>query len=457
MVFKFWKDKTNIHVMSIFEMIVLFLYIFLSTFEIYLAPLIGNYTKYLMILLIAFFGFIDLFKKQMRFTTGSAYILLWLGLKLVSIIWGGYNDIIDLHWISQVGFGMFLFSYTCHSYRKQDVNKILFMFWFVSLIFNLLSLIFKEPYNVVYTSRNVLTLFGQQNDPNNCAAFSLVGVGISLYCMFYKKKYFITNTVSTVLGSLAIIFSGSRGGLIALTVLVFICFFIRKPFDKWTIVLRVCVFAMICSVFIIVALKILPASTIKRLTDLSGDGGSGRVYLWAKAFELFESRPILGAGWGTATKYGKMFETAVHNTFLSMMAENGIVSLLLFLGVAGFATVKSLKKKDPFELIVCVSALVPALFIDSINKRFIWNGIVLAYIIYNSIKPVSTEKQVEELRELTQFVPVLCFGLLTNFQSKLFENHDCFLFNNTMRHENNTPYIPVYNKDFQIKDHHYIY
>lgn len=32
-----------------------------------------------------------------------------------------------------------------------------------------------------------------------------------------------------------------------------------------------------------------------------------------------------------------------------------------------------------------------------------------------------TEKQVEELRELTQFVPVLCFGLLTNFQSKLFE------------------------------------
>ena len=32
-----------------------------------------------------------------------------------------------------------------------------------------------------------------------------------------------------------------------------------------------------------------------------------------------------------------------------------------------------------------------------------------------------TEQQVEELKELTQFVPVLCFGLLTNFQTKLFE------------------------------------
>lgn len=32
-----------------------------------------------------------------------------------------------------------------------------------------------------------------------------------------------------------------------------------------------------------------------------------------------------------------------------------------------------------------------------------------------------TEKQVEELRDLTQFVPVLCFGLLTNFKSRLFE------------------------------------
>lgn len=32
-----------------------------------------------------------------------------------------------------------------------------------------------------------------------------------------------------------------------------------------------------------------------------------------------------------------------------------------------------------------------------------------------------TEKQVEELRDLTRCVPVFCFGLLTNFQSKLFE------------------------------------
>ena len=32
-----------------------------------------------------------------------------------------------------------------------------------------------------------------------------------------------------------------------------------------------------------------------------------------------------------------------------------------------------------------------------------------------------TEQQVDELKELTQFVPVLCYGLLTNFQVKLFE------------------------------------
>lgn len=32
-----------------------------------------------------------------------------------------------------------------------------------------------------------------------------------------------------------------------------------------------------------------------------------------------------------------------------------------------------------------------------------------------------TAKQVEEVRDLTQFVPVLCYGLKTNFQTKLFE------------------------------------
>ena len=32
-----------------------------------------------------------------------------------------------------------------------------------------------------------------------------------------------------------------------------------------------------------------------------------------------------------------------------------------------------------------------------------------------------TSEQVEQLKELTQFVPVLCYGLLTDFQCKLFE------------------------------------
>ena len=32
-----------------------------------------------------------------------------------------------------------------------------------------------------------------------------------------------------------------------------------------------------------------------------------------------------------------------------------------------------------------------------------------------------TKKQVEELKELTRFVPVLCYGLLTNFKTELFE------------------------------------
>lgn len=32
-----------------------------------------------------------------------------------------------------------------------------------------------------------------------------------------------------------------------------------------------------------------------------------------------------------------------------------------------------------------------------------------------------TEEQVNELKEITREIPVLCFGLLTNFQTKLFE------------------------------------
>lgn len=50
--------------------------------------------------------------------------------------------------------------------------------------------------------------------------------------------------------------------------------------------------------------------------------------------------------------------------------------------------------------------------------------------IYNEYKPdviivdecqFLTAKQVEDLKDLTQFIPVLCYGLLTNFKTYLFE------------------------------------
>jgi hypothetical protein len=48
---------------------------------------------------------------------------------------------------------------------------------------------FSEPYlNELFSVRQVLTLFGAQNDPNDQAAFLLVGIAIALYFLMNKSK-----------------------------------------------------------------------------------------------------------------------------------------------------------------------------------------------------------------------------------------------------------------------------
>ena len=226
----------------------------------------------------------------------------------------------------------------------------------------------------------MLTLFGVQNDPNNCAAFSLFGAIISCYSIFYLKKYYISSFVNLILGTFVILLTGSRGGLIAIVAIILLCFLFMKPLNTLNLLSRGSLIFFLFTIFLIMSPYILPPNTINRLLNFFSDGGSGRIQLWTDAFDLFKTQPLFGGGWGAATYFNKRFPQAVHNTYLSMLAEGGIVSLSLFLYSHFYLIMKGIKKRNWFPLLMLSSMFILCFFIDAINKRFIWNALIISYL-----------------------------------------------------------------------------
>jgi O-antigen ligase len=87
-------------------------------------------------------------------------------------------------------------------------------------------------------------------------------------------------------------------------------------------------------ILLLVLWSLMPASIISRLATASSSISSAdlgsRVPLWRDAFALFLTHPILG--YGSGTLYTTIGSDA-HNTFISILAETGLIGIILFLAI----------------------------------------------------------------------------------------------------------------------------
>ena len=82
---------------------------------------------------------------------------------------------------------------------------------------------------------------------------------------------------------------------------------------------------------------ILPAAVVDRLasagTSIQKGDLSGRVTLWRDTIAVFEQHPFFGSGTGSMTFLIGSFS---HQTFLSVLAETGLIGFFLFILVVGY-------------------------------------------------------------------------------------------------------------------------
>ncbi len=104
------------------------------------------------------------------------------------------------------------------------------------------------------------------------------------------------------------------------------------------------------------------------------DVSNGRFYLYGIALNMFKREPILGNGWNSFLKEveGTTFQ-AVHNDYLQLLAETGIIGALIFLSF------------NYFNLKISLKAIKNKIYIDSKYKFVIMFSILyqLFFLLYS--------------------------------------------------------------------------
>lgn len=157
-----------------------------------------------------------------------------------------------------------------------------------------------------------------------------------------QKKYFVILFVYL----LALLLTGKRGHSIANLVVIFIIYIYKAKLNDKKIFKRLIKIMFITFIVLITIISVFPEASapIQRFyyRNETGDITTGRIGLYSYAIKMFIEKPFLG--WGTgAFKVVHSSSTHVHNIYLQLMAENGIIGFLLFISLLSINLTQTLK------------------------------------------------------------------------------------------------------------------
>ena len=363
-------------------------YFFLAFFEPYLNGVIGSLSKFYILILLL----ILILRHRIINTTKLIYCyIFWLILKMVSVIWTSNLYIPELHILSQIGMVALLTILSGLPIDKRLLESTVKTMWIGSTIIGFLALFNSHPYQGIVANRQVLYLFGQEADPNNQAAFLLIGLTIAAYNLLYIKKYTIPSFITLIINVYSLFMTGSRGGFVSL-ICIGVLLLVQSSKGE---LLKNNIKSLFMLMFVVCVLlfiinKYLPEDIFMRLfTFTSYEGGSERDIIWKNGWALFTSNInfLFGAGWGAYYGYNFFYE-AMHNTFLAMLCDVGIVGFILFFLPIYISCRILIKRHHIFPLLMILAGFIPSFFLDAINKRFFWNVIILLfmYLTYSLYK-----------------------------------------------------------------------
>jgi O-antigen ligase len=185
---------------------------------------------------------------------------------------------------------------------------------------------------------------GLNNDPNELGLTLVLGLPMAWYLSLSQpqRRFTWAWQLYVPIGCAAILLTGSRGAFVAALVTL-----ASMPWALSRLGLRTkaAVYALLVA-SIMLATGFVPKAILERMgstrADMAAGYFGGRGAIWKAGLQLVHEHPIAGAGAGTfAAGVAPILgghSRASHDAFLSILVEEGIVGLCLFLAIGATAT-----------------------------------------------------------------------------------------------------------------------
>jgi putative inorganic carbon (hco3(-)) transporter len=279
-------------------------------------------------------------RRRIVWTNTGLLMLVFLAWCLLSLLWSK-NLIIAANVLGgyTLRFVLFLFLFTNEINTRKTLDGIMHTLAIAGWLYIVIGIgvIFFQGYE----SGTRLQVLGE-NANTFGGLFPVVAVGViwlAIRTPNPRRELWIFQSLAFLLLSFGLIaLSGSRGGAISWLITILALFFWR-PTRLWGIV------GILILLVVVISAPFILATTIDRFVDRTSDTLlGGREALWQAAWMLIRDHPWKGVGVGNAPfammSYVRMFRSvwgydlaAIHNPFLTLWAETGILGLILYLGV----------------------------------------------------------------------------------------------------------------------------
>lgn len=192
-------------------------------------------------------------------------------------------------------------------------------------------------------------LAGGIADPNELAAVLVPALVLALFWLAVARGVVARWTLglASALFASALFLTESRGGLVAMAVVMVAGLALAGPWRPKVLVVASIVTALGVSYYTLVA----PPESLTRLTEFFTGGGTGRTDLWAIATQVIGDHPLVGVAAGNFQVVEPTYASStlnissvefvvdtpkvVHNTYLEIWAELGLIGLVAFASLLG--------------------------------------------------------------------------------------------------------------------------
>jgi len=227
--------------------------------------------------------------------------------------------------------------------RLRKILLVITIFGFLYAFYSILQAVL-SPTRIygIYEPR-FATPFGSFVNRHNFAAFMEMAIAVPLGLMFTgaipRDKRLLYVTAIGLMG-IALLLSGSRGGLVALLAEIFFLIILTtKTRGYGQIALKIGLAVALLATIIVGSVLIGGESSLTRFaeTAASADITTNRTHIWNVSLDVIKNHPLFGAGLGAFPQAYTAFDTLngmerveqAHNDYLQILADAGIVGLII--------------------------------------------------------------------------------------------------------------------------------